>query len=163
MVRVRGYSIAAASGDLGPKRQAGDLQVPEGVYRIDRFNPHSRFHLSLGLNYPNASDRRRSNPKCPGTDIFIHGNRVSIGCLAMTDRVIDELYPVCKAAANRKSISVHIFPSRMDGTTVTDLNRRYPTQASFWAELKPVYDAFETSHRVPRVAVSSNGAYRLRA
>jgi murein L,D-transpeptidase YafK len=162
MVRVRGYSIAAASGDLGPKRHAGDLQVPEGVYRIDRFNPHSRFHLSLGLNYPNSSDRRRSNPKYPGTDIFIHGNRVSIGCLAMTDRVIDELYPVCQAATNRRSISVHIFPSRLDDSTVTALERRYPHQASFWAELKPIYDAFETSHRIPRVTVLSSGAYRLK-
>ena len=161
MVRVRGYDIAAASGDLGPKRRAGDLQVPEGVYRIDRFNPHSRFHLSLGLNYPNASDLRRSDPQNPGADIFIHGNRVSIGCLAMTDPVIDEIYPVCQAAENRKSIPVHIFPCRMEMSTMDGLVVRYPRQVAFWSELKPIYDAFEATRRVPRVTVSRAGAYRV--
>lgn len=161
MRRVRSYVIAAASGGLGPKRKAGDNQVPEGVYRIDRFNPHSRFHLSMGLNYPNASDRRRGDAKDPGKDIFIHGNRVSIGCLAMTDRVIDELYPVCFRATNRRSISVHIFPARLDDASLASLVAQRPDQAKFWVELKSIYDAFEKDRRVPKVTVSANGAYRI--
>lgn len=158
---VATYPIAAASGGPGPKRQAGDLQVPEGVYRIDRFNPRSRFHLSLGLDYPNASDRRRSDSKRPGSDIFIHGNRVSIGCMAMTDAFIDEIYPACRSAINRKSIAVHVFPCRMDGPAMADLIERYPQHREFWRELRPIYDAFESTHRTPRVRVTSTGVYRL--
>jgi len=158
---VRAYPVAAASGEPGPKRREGDRQVPEGIYRIDRFNPRSRFHLSLGLDYPNASDRIRSDRRRPGTDIFIHGNRVSIGCLAMTDRVIDEIYAVCRSATDQRSISVHIFPCRMDGRSMTPLTVRYPQHVGFWAELRPIYDAFERSHQVPEVRITSKGAYRL--
>ncbi len=161
MRRVRSYAIAAASGGPGPKRREGDLQVPEGVYRIDRFNPRSRFHLSLGLDYPNASDRLRG-AKRPGDDIFIHGNRVSIGCLAMTDRVIDEIYSLCEKAANRKAIPVHIFPCRMDGLAMDALLRRHPEHRAFWRELRPVYDAFERTRRVPKVLIGTNGDYQVR-
>ncbi len=90
-VLVHTYPIAGMSGALGPKRKEGDLQVPEGFYLIDRFNPQSRFRLSLGLNYPNASDRKRSDAQRPGGDIFIHGDNRSIGCLAMTDSKIDQI------------------------------------------------------------------------
>ena len=152
--------VAAASGGAGPKRREGDLQVPEGVYRIDRFNPNSRFHLSLGLDYPNASDRLRGARR-PGADIFIHGNRVSIGCLAMTDRVIDEIYPICESATNRKAIPVHVFPCRMDGPTMAALSARHPEHRAFWNELKPIYRAFEATQRVPRVRVSPVGAYEV--
>ena len=83
---VHTYPIQCASGRLGPKRREGDGQVPEGFYFVERFNPRSLFHLSLGLNYPNASDRLlTTNPAQPGSDVFIHGNAVSVGCLAMGD------------------------------------------------------------------------------
>jgi len=160
MALVRQYPIAAASGGPGPKRQEGDRQVPEGVYRIDRFNPHSRFHLSLGLDYPNASDRVRSGTR-PGGDIFIHGNRVSIGCMAMTDPVIDEIYAVCRSAGNTRAIPVHVFPCRMDGPLMRNLLLRYPRHSAFWSELRPIYDAFEVSHQVPKVAIGKGGEYRL--
>ena len=161
MTLVRRYPIAALSGGPGPKRREGDGQVPEGVYRIDRFNPKSRFHLSLGLDYPNASDRRRSDPTRPGRDIFIHGNAVSIGCLAMTDPLIDEIYPACFSAGNRRAIPVHLFPCRMDGPLFPALLRRYPQHAAFWRELRPIDDAFGKGHVVPTVGVTKTGAYRL--
>ena len=57
-----------------PNAQEGDRQVPEGFYTIDRFNPRSLFHLSLGLNYPKPSDRiLTTNREAPGSDVFIHG------------------------------------------------------------------------------------------
>jgi len=92
------YPICASSGTLGPKRREGDRQVPEGVYYIDRFNPRSQYHLSLGLNYPNASDVIRGDPMAPGSDIFIHGKCVTIGCLPMTDPVIEEIYQLAELA-----------------------------------------------------------------
>ncbi|MGI9336080.1 MAG: L,D-transpeptidase family protein, partial [Gammaproteobacteria bacterium] len=73
----------------------GDLQVPEGIYRIEALNPNSRFHLSMRLNYPNEFDRRNAwldRRRNLGGDIFIHGNELSVGCLAMGDSVIEELF-----------------------------------------------------------------------
>lgn len=159
---VRTYRIAAASGALGPKRREGDLQVPEGFYVIDRFNPRSNFHLSLGLNYPNASDRIRSDKTRPGSDIFIHGGQSSIGCLAMTDPVIREIY-VCALDAGRP-IAVQIFPTRMGPREMKELEREHadrPDLLAFWRELLPVYQAFEGTKTVPVVTVGRGGEYRL--
>lgn len=92
---LRSFPILAASGDQGPKLQQGDYQVPEGDYRISFLNPNSRFHLSLRVNYPNAADRaqaKRDGRKNLGGDIMIHGNAVSIGCLAMGDEAAEDLF-----------------------------------------------------------------------
>lgn len=159
---IRTYQVAAASGELGPKRKEGDRQVPEGIYVIDRFNPRSSFHLSLGLNYPNASDRIRSDKKKPGGDIFIHGDQRSIGCLAMTDPIIREIY-ICALDAQRP-IAVHIFPTRLDAAGMRALASEYASQpelVTFWRELQPIYAAFEKNRQVPKVSVDASGAYRL--
>lgn len=92
---LRSYAILAASGGLGPKLRQGDLQVPEGVYRVTGFNPNSSYHLSIRVDYPNHDDRATAQAegrKQLGGDIFIHGKAVSIGCLAIGDRAIEELY-----------------------------------------------------------------------
>lgn len=92
---LKSYPMTADSGLLGPKLREGDLQVPEGIYRIIGLNPNSRFHLSMKVDYPNGFDRKmaaRDNRKKPGNDIFIHGNSVSIGCVAIGDRAIEELF-----------------------------------------------------------------------
>jgi murein L,D-transpeptidase YafK len=93
--RLRSYPVLAASGGPGPKRKEGDLQVPEGVYRLTGFNPNSRYHLSIRVDYPNDDDRqaaRIDGRTGIGGDIFIHGRAVSIGCLAIGDAAIEELY-----------------------------------------------------------------------
>jgi murein L,D-transpeptidase YafK len=93
--RYRTYAVLAASGTSGPKRREGDLQVPEGVYRLIGFNPNSSYHLSVRVDYPNADDRaaaRTEGRNRLGGDIFIHGRAVSIGCLAIGDAGIEELY-----------------------------------------------------------------------
>jgi murein L,D-transpeptidase YafK len=86
------YPVCALAGTLGPKRVQGDYQVPEGFYYINEFNPYSNYYLSLGLNYPNASDRILSDSLKPGGDIYIHGSCVTVGCIPITDQQIDELY-----------------------------------------------------------------------
>jgi murein L,D-transpeptidase YafK len=83
---VKTFNFCALSGDIGPKLKQGDGQTPEGFYYIDRFNPVSNFHLSLGINYPNQADKTRSGRLNPGGDIFIHGNCVTIGCIPITLR-----------------------------------------------------------------------------
>ncbi len=93
--RIRSYAILAASGRSGPKLREGDLQVPEGVYRLTGFNPNSSYHLSIRVDYPSAFDRdaaRAEGRTRLGGDIYIHGRAVSIGCLAIGDAAIEELY-----------------------------------------------------------------------
>ncbi|MCK6489753.1 MAG: L,D-transpeptidase family protein [Planctomycetes bacterium] len=92
---VASYAVLAASGGPGPKLREGDRQVPEGIYGIASLNPNSAYHLALRVDYPNADDRRRGaddgRPDLGG-DIMIHGKAVSIGCLAMGDEAIEELF-----------------------------------------------------------------------
>jgi murein L,D-transpeptidase YafK len=92
---VRSYPVLAASGTAGPKLREGDLQVPEGIYRLTGFNPNSSYHLSVRVDYPNGDDRAVARSEGRGNlggDIFIHGRAVSIGCLAIGDDAIEELY-----------------------------------------------------------------------
>jgi murein L,D-transpeptidase YafK len=164
-VLVRTYPICASSGDLGPKRVQGDGQVPEGCYIINRFNPTSNFYMSLGLNYPNASDRALGGPGNLGGDIFIHGDCVTIGCVPITDPFIKELYLICAYARDggQKEIPVHVFPTQMDEKGMAWLSREYPdtSLARFWANLRPVYRAFERSRELPKVRVSTDGWYQV--
>ncbi|MCU0316716.1 MAG: L,D-transpeptidase family protein [Fimbriimonadaceae bacterium] len=160
------YPVAGQSGTLGPKRREGDRQVPEGVYFIDRFNPLSAFHLSLGVNYPNASDRILSDPIRPGGDIFIHGDNKSIGCLAITDDKIKELYLMCldARASGQRQIPVHFFPSRLTPAGLQRLsrtNRENRPLIAFWENLAPIYRAFESTRVVPRTRVLKDGRYEL--
>ncbi|MCW5938277.1 MAG: L,D-transpeptidase family protein [Fimbriimonadaceae bacterium] len=152
---IKAYPVAAMSGGLGPKRREGDSQVPEGLYLVDRFNPKSSFLLSLGLNYPNASDKIRSDSERPGGDIFIHGGQASIGCLAMTDPAIQEIYLFALDA--KRPIRVDLFPFRFR----PGWQNRQPTQhLDFWKELEPFYAAFEKSKTVPQFRVDKKGRYR---
>ena len=122
--RVAEYPIRAASGAAGPKLREGDRQVPEGRYRITAFNANSSYHLSLKLDYPSADDlarARRDGRDSPGSDIFIHGRAASIGCLAMGDAVIEELWSLVYAAG-RAYVDVLILPNDLRrGPPVTDM------------------------------------------
>lgn len=92
---IADYAVLAASGDAGPKLREGDGQVPEGDYAIDWLNPNSAYHLSMHVDYPNAFDRAQATGDgrtSLGGDIMIHGDAVSIGCLAMGDPAIEELF-----------------------------------------------------------------------
>ncbi len=164
---VKSYRICASSGDLGPKRQFGDGQVPEGFYRINVFNPRSNFHLSLGVDYPNASDRILGRKGRLGGNIFIHGSCVTIGCIPIEDGPIEELYLIALEARVRgRNIPVHIFPRRMDEAGLEALQQRAGPDAAllrFWRGLAPGYAAFEASRRPPRVTVDSKtGEYVIR-
>ncbi len=158
------YKICSRSGQLGPKRKQGDYQVPEGFYHIDRFNPASKFYLSLGLNYPNQSDRRKSKASNLGGDIFIHGSCVTIGCLPMTTLKIKEIYLYAVYAKNNGQvrIPVYIFPFKM-----TDQNfNRYKTKhkdnkdlIDFWSNIKTGFDKFMKEKTEIKFRVDSNGDY----
>jgi murein L,D-transpeptidase YafK len=167
LVLVKTYPVCALSGELGPKRQQGDMQIPEGVYRVDRFNTTSNFYLSLGVDYPNASDRILGVKRRLGGDIFIHGDCVTIGCLPLTDEIIKEVYLVAldTYVAGQREIPVHIFPLRMTEAGLGELReiaKNDATLRTFWQGLLSIYTAFEVSHLPPRVTVDpKSGAYKL--
>lgn len=111
-VLVKSYDVKKASGKAGPKLREGDQQVPEGFYRIQGFNPNSSYHLSLKLNYPNEFDLKQAKLEGRtrlGGNIFIHGKAVSIGCLAMGDEAIEEIF-VLASRVGKDNISVLLAP-----------------------------------------------------
>ncbi len=159
------YDFCAVSGELGPKRNEGDRQIPEGIYHINHFNPQSNFHLSLGINYPNASDKLLGG-KYPGSAIYIHGNCVTIGCIPITDDKIKELYILAVEARNggQKTIPVHIFPSQLGETELHELTRTYPSDPElieFWRNLQPVYAQFENNRTLKSVRIDTKGRYQM--
>lgn len=163
---LKTYDVCAISGDLGPKRRQGDEQVPEGFYSIDLFNPQSEYNLSLHVDYPNDVDRRRpGRGGSLGGDIYVHGGCESIGCLAMTDQGIRELYwiSVEARAAGQTRIPIHIFPGRLDDAGLARLTAMHtePQLARFWANLKLGHDYFERTHQLPEVLSGADGLYRF--
>jgi murein L,D-transpeptidase YafK len=162
---LKTYPICALAGGLGPKRRQGDSQVPEGFYNIDFFNPVSEYHLSLHVDYPNRHDRALGDGNLGG-DIYIHGGCASEGCLALTDEGIRELYWIAveARAVGQTRIPVHIFPARLENRDMELLQSAFkarPDLVRFWDSLKPAYDFFQTSQRVPAVIVDGQGSYRL--
>ncbi|MFT7581636.1 MAG: murein L,D-transpeptidase YafK [Myxococcota bacterium] len=167
LVKVHTFPICAASGDLGPKIRQGDGQVPEGFYVINRFNPRSSYHLSLGLDYPNAVDKARtrtqSRGRSPGGDIFIHGSCVTIGCMPLTDGPMERLYlAAIHARGNgQRRVPVHVFPCRFGTKRCQRAMAEHPALNAFWMGLRPGFDAFERTGRPPRVTAKRSG-YHLR-
>ncbi len=158
------YPFCSFSGQIGPKRKEGDRQIPEGVYIIDRFNPRSQFYLSLGLNYPNKSDKIRGDRQKPGSDIFIHGGCQTIGCIPITDDKIKELYVLASKSRDngQKEISIHIFPGKMTESLLLDITKEKPEHTSFWKELKAIYDHFEMKKEVPGIEILESGTYQIK-
>lgn len=160
---LKNYPFCKTSGQLGPKRREGDRQIPEGIYCIDRFNPKSKYHLSLGLNYPNESDRLLGHPQMPGSDIFIHGGCETVGCIAITDAGIEEVYLLASwAGANgQQKIPVHIFPFRFDEEQWNEYGPEYPQHLEFWKTLEQIFLDFERSRQLPTIEMTEGGFYNI--
>ena len=149
------YPICHWSGTLGPKQREGDKQTPEGFYTITNRQLHraGRWTRALNLGFPNVYDESQARS---GSYILIHGGCSSVGCFAMTDPVIAEVYQLSSAALQKGQahIPVHVFPFRM-----TDANldkHRTGEWYQFWQNLKEGYDTFERTHRPPRISVCDN-------
>lgn len=140
------------SGELGPKVRQGDMQAPEGFYAVSRrsLNPHSRFHLSFNVGYPNTYDRSFGRT---GSYIMVHGDCVSAGCFAMGDGAVEEIYRLTEAAfdGGQRFFRVHIFPFRMTSEALRQ--RRGSRWFRFWTNLKTGYDLFEHRRVPPNVEV----------
>ena len=161
----KSYRICALSGTMGPKRREGDRQVPEGFYCINEFNPRSTYHLALGLNYPNFSDRIHASGASAGGGIYIHGSCVTVGCIPLTNPQIDEVYLLAVHARNlgQNFIPVHIFPVQFNNErSVAFLEKNSLSNdrsQQFWVTLKEAYDDFNATHRLPLILYDGSGNY----
>jgi murein L,D-transpeptidase YafK len=147
------YPICRFSGELGPKLKQGDRQAPEGFYQVtaDQLNPNSRHHLSFNLGFPNEYDRANGRT---GTFLMVHGGCSSVGCYAMTDPAVDDIYGLVSAALKngQKDVEVHAFPFRMTDTNM--IRYAHSRWIDFWRDLKAGYDRFETDRRIPAVKIA---------
>jgi murein L,D-transpeptidase YafK len=164
---IKTYDVCRTSGRLGPKRKQGDLQIPEGFYHINRFNPNSNFYLSLGINYPNKSDKILGIKGNLGGDIFIHGACVTIGCLPITDDKIKELYIFCIEARNngQSKIPITIFPSKLSETEFKRLTEKYSSDSDkvgLWTDLKKGYDIFNKTNQIPTIEFLNTGRHDVK-
>lgn len=151
-VAIKTYPICTWSGTLGPKQSLGDQMSPEGFYGFtaDGLKPDSKYHLAFNVGYPNALDRALGRT---GNFIMVHGQCVSIGCFAMTNDLIEEIYALARDAleGGADRVPVHIFPFRM-----TDDNMKRHAghaAAASWSPLKEAYDDFARTQEPPRVAI----------
>ena len=159
-VLFRTYPIVNwGTGTLGPKLREGDGQSPEGFYEVaaGQLNPNSRHHLAFNIGFPNALDRSLGRT---GSFIMVHGGDSSVGCLAVTDEKVEEIYLLVEAALHggQSSVPVHLFPFRPTEARLEAA--RGSEWSGFWANLKEAYDRFETTRRPPSIR-ASGGGYRI--
>lgn len=161
------YKVCMQSGTMGPKRMQGDYQVPEGFYYINEFNPNSNYHLSLGLNYPNSSDKILSDPVRPGGDIYIHGSCVSTGCIPINDKPIEELFVLANRVkeSGDEFIPVHIFPvnynQKKSFEFLAQSTKDNQALQQFAVSLKSAFDIFEEKKALPIIMVNKKGQYLI--
>ena len=157
------FDFCTFSGILGPKCQEGDGQIPEGIYQIRDFNPWSSFYLSMGINYPNKIDKKRATDlgyPSAGSNIYIHGSCVSIGCVSISDQ-IKELYYLCVLAKNnnQNTIPVYMFPFDFsDPENSNYLSKKHP---QLWDDLNSIYQKWNADKLAPMVHFIKNGRYSL--
>ncbi len=146
------YPICSWSGRLGPKLKTGDAQAPEGFYTVtrDALNPNSRWHRSFNLGFPNAYDRAHGRT---GSFLMVHGGCASVGCYAMTDHQIDEIWNLINAAFDKGQthIQVQAYPFRMTSERLAGY-QDHP-DAAFWRDLQRGNDVFEATRLPPQVNV----------
>jgi murein L,D-transpeptidase YafK len=149
---LNSYPICKFSGHLGPKIMEGDHQAPEGFYDITRgqMNPNSSEFLAFNTGYPNAYDRSLGRT---GAFVMVHGGCASVGCYAMTDYEMEEIYGLADEAfkGGQDKIQLQAFPFRMTAENLA--SHAGDPNMPFWEMLKTGSDAFIASERPPMVAV----------
>ena len=153
------YRICNFSGGLGPKHYPGDFKSPEGFYSVgpSQLKPNSRFYRAINIGFPNEYDRQQGYE---GKYLMIHGNCVSVGCYAMTDAYIQDIYQYVEAALRQgqAQVAVSIYPFRMTDSNMQ--RHRNSIYFKFWQELQPGYSQFLQTHQPPAVNVV-DGKYVL--
>lgn len=153
------YPVCYYSGPLGPKQYEGDKVSPEGFYNVTvgALNPNSQYYRSFNLGFPNQYDRFKGYT---GNYLMVHGDCVSVGCYAMTDQQMDEIYKLVESSLRngQQSVPVHVFPFRMTKERLA--REKNSPHYAFWKELKVGYDYFEKNKRVPNIGLK-DGKYSV--
>jgi murein L,D-transpeptidase YafK len=149
---IKTFPICNWGGTLGPKRTQGDSMSPEGFYHVTlgALKPDSKYHLAFNIGYPNALDRALGRT---GAYIMVHGDCRSVGCFAMSDKLIEEIYAFVRDAlsAGESSVPVHVFPFRM---TAANVKRHADNPArGTWGPLKQAYDDFSETREPPKIGM----------
>ncbi|HSC55123.1 MAG TPA: L,D-transpeptidase family protein [Phnomibacter sp.] len=161
------YKVCALAGSLGPKRLEGDYQVPEGFYYVNEFRPNSNYHLALGVNYPNPSDRILGDPARPGGDIYVHGSCVTVGCIPLTDPMIEELYVLAATTKNagQDYIPIHVMPIMFKNEKSHEVLDKYlvanPDYEPMAKLMEKVYYYFNTNKALPTIMINGKGEYMM--
>jgi murein L,D-transpeptidase YafK len=145
------FPICRWSGDLGPKLHQGDRQAPEGFYTVtpELMNPNSNYYLAINTGFPNSFDKANNRN---GSLLMIHGDCSSMGCYAMTDEQISEIYSLARdSLLGRPSFQVQAYPFRLTPANLAR-HRTHP-QFAFWKMLKIGNDHFEATRLEPKVDV----------
>ncbi|BAT58714.1 hypothetical protein GJW-30_1_01241 [Variibacter gotjawalensis] len=156
-VHLKTYPICRWSGLLGPKVKTGDLQSPEGFYAVTpgAMNPNSAYHLSFNVGFPNAYDRAHGRT---GSFLMVHGDCKSVGCYAMTNAQIEEIFQLANDAfdGGQAAFQIQAYPFRM--TPANFAKHRNSPHIDFWENLKEGHDLFEMTRQPPQIQVC-NGRY----
>ncbi|MBY0560776.1 MAG: murein L,D-transpeptidase [Hyphomicrobium sp.] len=149
---VKTFPVCNWGGTLGPKRVMGDSMSPEGFYRVtpEGLKPDSKYHLAFNIGYPNALDRALGRT---GAYIMVHGDCRSVGCFAMSDKYIEEIYAFVRDALNagEPSIPIHVFPFRM---TAENMKRHSENEArATWKPLREAFDDFARTREPPKIGM----------
>jgi murein L,D-transpeptidase YafK len=157
MALLKTFPMCRWSGQLGPKVREGDRQVPEGFYNVTQgaMNPNSSFYLSFNVGYPNNFDRQLGRT---GAHIMVHGDCSSMGCFAMTDGQVADIYALSREAfaGGQSAIQMQSLPFRM--TPENMAKYRNDPHMAFWKNLKQGNDHFEVTQR-PVQTAACNGRY----
>ena len=159
MTLIATYKFCDTCGELGPKREKGDYQIPEGFYRA-RWHSQSTFFLAFRVTYPNRSDCIFGTRGKQGSAIMIHGSCATAGCISIGDGGISELWLMAKHLQNRRPerLQIHMFPSRdMDSL----LKQPDGKHNAFWTNIKKGLDYFEEHRIPPRVCIDRRGVYHF--
>src|SRR5208282_4054532 len=149
---LKTYPICRWSGQLGPKKTEGDMQVPEGFYTIapGQMNPNSHYYLAFNVGYPNAYDRAYGRT---GGSVMVHGVCSSAGCFSMTDEQVADIYAIARDAfrGGQREIQLQSYPFRMTAENMAKY--RLDLNIDFWKELKNGSDHFEVAKTEPSVLI----------
>jgi murein L,D-transpeptidase YafK len=149
---LKTYPMCRWSGQLGPKKREGDMQVPEGFYTIapGQMNPNSHYYLSFNVGYPNAYDRALGRN---GGSVMVHGVCSSAGCFSMTDEQVDDIYAIARDAfrGGQREIQLQSYPFHMTAENMAKY--RLDPNIDFWKEIKNGSDHFEVTKQEPPVIV----------
>jgi murein L,D-transpeptidase YafK len=149
---LKTYPMCRWSGQLGPKKREGDMQVPEGFYTIapGQMNPNSHYYLSFNVGYPNAYDRAYGRT---GGNVMVHGVCSSAGCFSMTDEQVADIYAIAREsfAGGQREIQLQSYPFHMTAENLAKF--RLDPNIDFWKDLKNGSDHFEVTKAEPSVMV----------